>query len=160
MISYTIDKTLNITAHLGEPPVEVDTQRFTSETELAGLTAEWTASKLVDTWNSFAGVAPFGDVQAVKRFTDRKSAVARIWKGVQRLSQFATTEQAREALPTAPAVDEPTALDQPHTTREGSKKEAVLGLLRRTAGASMAEIMTATGWQAHTVRGFISGTLT
>src|ERR1700680_2892646 len=38
--------------------------------------------------------------------------------------------------------------------RTGSKK--VLGLLARTSGASLAELRKATGWQAHSVRGFLS----
>ena len=43
--------------------------------------------------------------------------------------------------------------------REGSKKAIVLELIRRPDGASLKEIMDATGWQAHSVRGFISGSL-
>ena len=38
-----------------------------------------------------------------------------------------------------------------------TKGMAVLGLLRRENGASIAEIMQETGWQAHTVRGFFAG---
>src|ERR1035438_9367466 len=40
-----------------------------------------------------------------------------------------------------------------------TKKDAVLALLRRENGATLADLMTATGWQAHSVRGFISGTV-
>ena len=31
--------------------------------------------------------------------------------------------------------------------------------MRRSQGATLPEIMELTGWQAHTVRGFVSGTL-
>lgn len=40
-----------------------------------------------------------------------------------------------------------------------SKKDAVLSLVRRECGASLAELVAATAWQAHSVRGFLSGTL-
>ena len=41
--------------------------------------------------------------------------------------------------------------------REGSKAAKVLGLLRRPDGASLKELMRATGWLAHSARGFLSG---
>jgi hypothetical protein len=45
------------------------------------------------------------------------------------------------------------------TLRPESKGAKVLELISRTKGAGLAELMKATGWQAHSVRGFISGTL-
>ncbi len=33
----------------------------------------------------------------------------------------------------------------------------MIALLRRAEGASVAQIMDATGWQPHTVRGFLAG---
>jgi len=43
--------------------------------------------------------------------------------------------------------------------REFSKKAVILDLLRRPKGATLGELMAATGWQKHSIRGFISGTL-
>ena len=41
----------------------------------------------------------------------------------------------------------------------GSKHDQILALLRRKRGASLAEMQSATDWQAHSVRGFLSGTV-
>lgn len=43
--------------------------------------------------------------------------------------------------------------------RKPTKANAVLDLLRSKNGASIEELTTATGWQAHSVRGFLSGTV-
>lgn len=43
--------------------------------------------------------------------------------------------------------------------RPGTKRAAVLELLRRKEGASVSDMMTASGWQVHSVRGFLSGTV-
>ena len=43
---------------------------------------------------------------------------------------------------------------------EGTKKALVLAMLRRPQGATTAELMQETGWQSHSVRGFLSGAIT
>lgn len=44
-------------------------------------------------------------------------------------------------------------------TRDGTKQALMIGLLKRPVGATLAEIVEATGWQAHTVRGAMAGAL-
>lgn len=43
--------------------------------------------------------------------------------------------------------------------KAGSKLDALINTLRQRDGATIAELMAATGWQAHSVRGAISGNL-
>lgn len=45
----------------------------------------------------------------------------------------------------------------PRAPRADSKQEAVLTMLRRAEGATVAQIAEAMGWQQHTVRGFLAG---
>jgi len=45
----------------------------------------------------------------------------------------------------------------PRKPREGTKQEQVLTMLRRPEGATVAQIVEATGWAQHTVRGFFAG---
>jgi hypothetical protein len=44
-------------------------------------------------------------------------------------------------------------------SRDGNKTQQILELLKRPGGATAQELMKATGWQAHSVRGFLSGTI-
>ena len=45
-------------------------------------------------------------------------------------------------------------------TSPGSKKSRILALLERPNGAGLNELVVATGWQSHSIRGFLSGTVT
>jgi Protein of unknown function (DUF3489) len=65
-----------------------------------------------------------------------------------------------EATASAPKPARKARAPKAATAKAGeSRKDLVLRLLTRASGASVAEIMEATGWQPHTTRAFISATL-
>jgi hypothetical protein len=116
----------------------------------------------VETWNSFAGVASFDDLRPVKKFTDRKAAVARIFKAIQRLSPDVAsqstpvaTERTRSKKSSA-KVSRSARAQNGATESRTNKKAAVIALMKRAKGATLAEIVDATGWQKHTIRAFVS----
>lgn len=59
------------------------------------------------------------------------------------------------AKPVAPAAAPKSSAAKP--PRGGAKREIVITLLRREQGATMAELMAATGWQPHSTRAVITG---
>ena len=67
-------------------------------------------------------------------------------------------KKGKAAKKASPAKKVPKAAKE-KGTRDGSKAAKVLDLLKRAQGATLTELMKATGWQAHSVRGFLSGTV-
>ncbi len=47
--------------------------------------------------------------------------------------------------------------DNPQQVRSGTKQATSIEMLRTTTGASIDALMKATGWQQHSVRGFLAG---
>jgi hypothetical protein len=152
MRAFIIDTDDNITAYgsteeLGE--LKEGTQSFTNEEGLASLAAGWPGSRLVEIWNGLAGV------QAVQKFTSRKVAVTRIWKAIQGLGQGAVKQSATAGLQKPKKAPAGRGSHGARTT----KTEQIIALLKMPSGVSLKAIMRATGWQPHSVRGFISGKL-
>jgi len=162
MTTFTIDSDNNITALTG-PPARADPwPSFSNAKELGELTAAWPTSRLIETWNSFAGVAPFDDLKPVKKFTSRKAAVVRIWQAVTRLSPGGAPQAAPVARTKGKARKPPAKAGRRARARKvateerRNKKAEVIAMMKRAKGATLAEIVTITGWQKHTVRGLIS----
>jgi uncharacterized protein DUF3489 len=87
--------------------------------------------QLLALWNALPNVAKR------KKVGDRAGLIDQLWSAI-------------EALPDP----EP----QPDMDRL-SKQDGVIAMLRRPEGATIDEVVSATGWQRHTVRGVFSGTL-
>jgi hypothetical protein len=117
--SVEVSKREHLTRH---GSVQISTER-----ELGRFAAQWPSRSLVEIWNQLP------NVKALTRFTDRTTAVQRIWAKLQEL------EHQVQPVPA------------PFT-----KAENIIALLKGPSGASLQTIMDLTGWQPHSVRGFIS----
>jgi hypothetical protein len=66
--------------------------------------------------------------------------------------------RAHAAPPEAKPARKAASAKKPATARHGGKTAKILDLLKRPGGVTLKELMKTTGWQAHSVRGFLSGT--
>jgi hypothetical protein len=152
MTIFTIDQDNNITAFASAKKADSnpESECFRSAKELAKVAQKWPTSRLIEIWNSLPGVSP------VRKFTSRQVAIDRIWKAIQNLAP-------EEGVHTAPVATKRVRATKDTTpssaARVDSKTAIILGLLKRREGATLKALMEATEWQAHSVRGFLSGTL-
>ena len=170
-MTYTIDHENNIiafsSAEEAQQSAATPIDMFGTREEFRQVAGGWPAARLVDIWNSLPGVTP------VKRFKDRQTGLDRIWARIEDLGSAAaqappvkSPKTRPEAVPPAakakhpaPRAAESAKAAAPSAPREGSKAAQVVALLRRKGGASLGEIMQQMNWQAHTVRGFLAGSL-
>ena len=95
------------------------------------LHAALSGKRVLALWNALPGV------EKRRKIGDREVLIDQLWSAI-------------EALP------EP---EPPSDGKPPSKQDAVIAMLRRPEGATVDEVVGATGWQRHTVRGVFSGTL-
>ena len=98
--------------------------------------SDLTPSQLVSLWNTLP------DVRPLTKFRDRKTAVRRLWAGLQQIPPSSAKRSAR-----------------PEAERATNKQDQVIAMLRQPEGATIDDIVGATKWQRHTVRGMIAGAL-
>jgi hypothetical protein len=136
-------------AHAETMELALGLPRFTSQEELETIAADWPSSRLVDIWNKLPGNTP------VNKFANRQTAIRRIWKALEASATPPTAARpVQRPKPRKPGAKVPTVQEAPAT-----KSETILTLLRKPGGATLKALMEATGWQAHSIRGFISGQL-
>lgn len=165
MSNFTIDAENNIAAYASSQEAlqaeGAELVHFHSQDSLASASSDWPMNRLVEIWNSIPGNTE------VSKFQDRKKAVARIWKAIQQLVKSAPASKPETRKPKrgrkpvkkakAPKKAAPAkkGAGEPASERTNKKAE-VIALMRRTKGVTLDEIIAATGWQRHTVRGFVS----
>ncbi len=129
MTTFTITGD-SVVAHSATPAqAPDDTIIVASEPDL--LASSLSKARLVALWNGLPGTT------AVQTFRDRGLAGRRLWAAFQ-------------ALPGAVAAE---------SGAGDTKLGRMIALLRRPGGATLDEIGAVTGWQRHSIRGAISGTL-
>jgi hypothetical protein len=105
-----------------------------------------------------------------RRFARRKAAAPAKGKQGRRAKKAAAAPRRAHVQPTkgkssrkaTPAMKAPKGrvlADVPKAAPPGSKTAKILDLLKRPGGASAKELIKATGWLPHSVRGFLSGTV-
>jgi hypothetical protein len=114
-----------------EPPAVLNAGEIAVASNEQLHAAPLTGKGLLALWNALPGVAKR------RKVGDRAALIDQLWPAI-------------EALPDP----EPQS-----NARPPSKQDGVIAMLRRAEGATIDEVASATGWQRHTVRGVLSGTL-
>jgi hypothetical protein len=93
--------------------------------------APLSGKRLLALWNALPGI------EKRRKVGDRNALIDQLWSAI-------------EALPDPEPQSD---------AKRPSKQNEVIAMLQRPKGATVDEVVTATGWQRHTVRGLFSGTL-
>ena len=114
-----------------EPPAAVNDGELVVASNEELHAAALSGKRLLALWNTLPGV------EKRRRVGDRTALIDQLW----------------------PAIEALRAPQPQSNSRRPSKQDGVIAMLRRAEGATVDEVVSATGWQRHTVRGVCSGTL-
>ena len=96
---------------------------------------------------------------ATAQATGAEKAKPRKRAGTAPTRAHVAPKRAKSAKKGSPGKKAPKAAKKEGAVRDGSKAASVLDLLKRPEGVTLKELMKTTGWQAHSIRGFLSGTV-
>jgi hypothetical protein len=131
MTTYTINDENNITAYSSAEEAaiaEATATTFDSGAALLKAASEWPLGRFVEIWNGIPGNSK------VKKFADRKKAVARIWNAIQSL---AGDVQPPAAEPTQAAKTGRKAKPTKTAKPKKAPKPAASAVRRRNCPASL-----------------------
>ncbi len=114
-----------------EPPAAVNKGEIAVASNEELHAARLSGKRLLALWNALP------DVERRSKLGDRDALIDQLWSAIEMLPEPEPRSDAKRP----------------------SKQDAVIAMLRRAEGATVDEVVSATGWQRHTVRGVFSGTL-
>ncbi len=73
--------------------------------------------------------------------------------------EFVATTAGLQAIGITTSATTPISVQAPRATRGGTKQSILIELLKRPEGATLPQMVEATNWMVHTVRGAMAGAL-
>jgi hypothetical protein len=182
MTTFTINETNEIVAFTTAEDAAANSatpfDTFSNADELAQLATGWPAERLLAVWNSVPGLTPATEIK------DAGKAAKLIFKRLEKngtksrekppkaegkakgrpqsakgAAEKGNGRKKATAAKTAPNAKKAAKAKEGGAAREGSRMAQVVALMQRKNGATLAELMEATGWLAHSCRGFVAGAL-